>query len=42
MYKFLLLQWKMKKIDESYLKSMVDKNVITPQEYETIINTKQV
>ena len=42
MFKFLLLQWKMKKIDEAYLKTMVDKKIITKEDYEIIIKTQQI
>lgn len=42
MYKFLLTQWKLGKIDEEYLQKKVEEGKITPEQYTEIINTEQV
>lgn len=42
MYKFLLTQWKLGKIDEEYLQDKVAQNKITQEQYDEIISTKQV
>lgn len=41
MYNFLLNMWIMRKVDESYLQSMVVKGRITQAEYEMIVSTPQ-
>lgn len=41
MYKFLLVQWQLGKIDEAYLQTMVAKGRVTEEEYQIIINTKR-
>lgn len=42
MFKFLLLQWKLKKIDLQFLEKMVAKGKITEEQMEEIISTNQV
>lgn len=41
MFNFLLVQWKLGKIDEAYLQTMVTKGRITQAEYEEIISTER-
>lgn len=42
MYKFLLTQWKLKKIDLQFLKKKVAEGKITEEQMKEIISTKQV
>ena len=42
MFKFLLLQWKMKKIDVQFLEKKVAEGKITEEQMKEIISTKQV
>jgi membrane peptidoglycan carboxypeptidase len=42
MYKYLLNQWILRKIDETYLTMMVNKGRITQEQYNTIVATPQV
>ena len=42
MYKFLLTQWKLGKVDEAYLQEKVEQNKITQEQYEEIISTERV
>lgn len=42
MYNFLFNMWVMKKVDEAYLQTMVQKGRITQQEFEMIVATLQV
>lgn len=42
MYKFLLIQWKLKKIDLQFLEKMTAKGKITEEQMKEIISTKQV
>ena len=41
MYKFLLIQWKLGKIDEEYLQDKVSQNKITQEQYEEIVSVKR-
>ena len=42
MYKFLLIQWKLKKIDLQFLEKKVAEEKITEEQMKEIISTKQV
>lgn len=42
MYKFLLTQWKLKKIDVQFLEKKVAEGKITEEQMKEIISTKQV
>ena len=42
MYKFLLTQWKLKKIDVQFLEKKVAEKKITEEQMKEIISTEQV
>lgn len=42
MFKFLLIQWKLNKIDLQFLGKMVAKGKITEEQMKEIISTNQV
>ena len=42
MYKFLLTQWKLKKIDVQFLEKKVAEGKITEEQIKEIISTEQV
>jgi hypothetical protein len=42
MYEYLLGQWIMRKVDETFLQQQVTKGRITQEQYDTIIATPQV